>query len=81
MTLEEQFRNRLAGQLSSDKTEVDIRVAVRIAREFTLRFCTFFAENCFELFDTKTYYIRDHEHYNDAYIVEDIFYLWENKLL
>lgn len=38
MILEEQFRNGLAGQLSDEKTDVDIRVAVKIAREFAIKF-------------------------------------------
>lgn len=38
MTLEQQFRNGLAGQLSDEKTDVDIRVAVKIAREFAGKF-------------------------------------------
>lgn len=81
MRLEEDFRFNLQGQLSHEKTEVDVTIASRIAREFAVSFSTFFVENCFELFDTKTYYIRDHEHYNDTYTIEDILYLWENKLL
>lgn len=44
MTLEQQFRNGLSGQLSDDKTEVDIRVAVKIAREFSLSFSVFCAD-------------------------------------
>lgn len=80
MKLEEQFRQNLLGHLSDEKTEVDVNIASDIARKFTVSFCTFFAENCFELFDSKTYYIRDHEHYNNAYTIEDIFYLWENRL-
>jgi len=45
MNLEQQFRNELAGQLSDDKTEVDVKVAAKIAREFASTFSVFCAEN------------------------------------
>ena len=79
--LKEELRLKMLGQLSNDKTELDINNAYEVCVKFAVLFSKFFAENCFELFDSKTYYIRDHEHYNDAYAIEDIFYLWENRLL
>jgi hypothetical protein len=81
MKLEEKLRQGLLGHLSEANTVVDITIASSIAREFSIAFSVFVAEKCFELFDTKTYYIRDHPHYDDAYTIEDILYLWENKLL
>jgi|GEM_PF-5783906 len=81
MRLEQDLRFNLLGQLSEEKTTVDVNIASKIARRFAVSFTAFFAEHCFELFDSKTYYIRDHEHYNDAYSIEDILYLWENELL
>lgn len=38
MTLEQQFRNGLAGQLSDEKSEVEIKVASKVAREFAIKF-------------------------------------------
>lgn len=54
---------------------------LKTVKDFAVSFSTFFAENCYELFDSKTYYIRDHHHYDDAYNIEDIFHLWHNELL
>ena len=45
MKLEEEFRQGLLGQLSSEKTEVEINIACKIARKFTVSFYLFCAEN------------------------------------
>lgn len=54
MTLEQQFRNGLAGQLSSDKTEVEIRVAVKIARDFAIGFSEWLANQEYSFRDRFT---------------------------
>lgn len=43
--LREQFRQRLLGQLSQEKTEVDINNAVDVCKDFTLSFISFLREN------------------------------------
>ncbi len=58
MKLEEDFRFNLLGQLSSEKSEVDVNIASKIARELTVSFTTFFAENCFEYYNSGHYCIK-----------------------
>jgi hypothetical protein len=43
--LREQFRQRLLGQLSDDKTEVDLNNAVDVCKDFNLSFISFLREN------------------------------------
>ena len=43
--LKEQLRLRMLGQLSDEKTEVDINNAYSVAVDFTLSFLTFLREN------------------------------------
>jgi GrpB-like predicted nucleotidyltransferase (UPF0157 family) len=38
MTLKEKFRQNLTGHLSDEKTEVDVRIAEKIADEFAIGF-------------------------------------------
>jgi hypothetical protein len=45
MRLEDDFRFNLQGQLSHDKTEIDVAIASKIAREFAVSFSVFVAEN------------------------------------
>jgi hypothetical protein len=45
MRLEEDFRFNLQGQLSHEKTEVDVTIASRIAREFAVSFSLFLRKN------------------------------------
>lgn len=79
--LKEQLRLRMLGQLSDESTEVDINNAYSVVKESVLSFSKFFAENCFELFDSKTYFIRDHETLGATYTIEDLYFLWENNLI
>jgi len=37
-SLEEEFREKLQGHLSDEKTEIDVRIAVKIADEFAIGF-------------------------------------------
>jgi hypothetical protein len=43
--LKEQFRQRLLGQLSDEKTEVDVNNAVDVCKDFSLSFISFLREN------------------------------------
>jgi len=43
--LKEQFKEKLLGQLSDEKTEVDINNAVDVCKDFTLSFIYFLREN------------------------------------
>lgn len=43
--LKQQLRERMLGQLSSEKTEVDVNNAYEVAVEFALDFVLFCAEN------------------------------------
>ena len=52
MKLEEEFRFKLQGQLSDEKTELDVTIASKIAREFTISFCEWYIKIAFIL-DTK----------------------------
>lgn len=79
--IKEELRQRLQGQLSYEKTELDVNIAYSVVKKSVLSFSRFFADHCFELFDSKTYYIRDHETLNDNYTIEDLFELWENNLI
>jgi len=79
--IKEKLRFKLLGQLSNDKTDLDVYNAYSVVKEVSVAFSSFFAENCFEMLDSKLYYIRDHPTYDDAYKIEDIFYFWENDLL
>ena len=81
MKLEEKFRENLLGQLSDEKTEVDVNIACKIAREFTISFFTFFAENCFEIFDSKLYHIRDSEKYQDGYTIKQLLEIYETEYI
>jgi len=38
MTLEETLRQSLTGHLSDEKSEVDVKIAARIAEEFAIKF-------------------------------------------
>lgn len=43
--LEDKFRERLLGHLSDANTEVDVRVAVEVCKNFTVSFISFLREN------------------------------------
>lgn len=45
MKLEDQFRQRLQGQLSDEKTEIDVRVATDIAEQFAIKFYLWIVDN------------------------------------
>lgn len=79
--IKQELRQKLQGQLSDEKTELDVNNAYSVVKKSALSFSIFFAEKCFELFGSKTYYIRDHETLDDSYTIEDLFYLWENNLI
>ena len=52
--LKEQLRLRMLGQLSDEKTEVDINNAYDVAVDFSLSFLTFLRENYYTEFETWT---------------------------
>ena len=52
--LKEQLRLRMLGQLSDEKTEVDINNAYDVAVDFCLSFLTFLRENYYTEFETWT---------------------------
>ena len=79
MTLEQQFRNGLAGQLSSDKTEVEIRVAVRIAREFSKGFAQWMVSGVNFSDDTEEGRIYWYKH--SKYTTEALLKLYEDEIL
>ena len=79
--IKQELRQKLQGQLSDENTTVDVDNAYSVVKESVLSFSKFFAENCFELFDSKTYFIRDHETLGATYTIEDLYFLWENNLI
>lgn len=80
--IKQELRQKLLGQLSDENTQLDIDNAYSVVKEkAVLSFSKFFAENCFELFDSKTYFIRDHETLGATYTIEDLYFLWENNLI
>ena len=52
--LKEQLRLRMLGQLSDEKTEVDINNAYDVAVDFAVSFLTFLRENYYTEFETWT---------------------------
>ena len=52
--LKEQLRFKMLGQLSDEKTEVDINNAYSVAIDFSLSFLTFLRENYYTEFETWT---------------------------
>ncbi|HSE99933.1 MAG TPA: hypothetical protein VLA48_03470 [Nitrososphaeraceae archaeon] len=72
MKLEDKFRERLLGQLSDANTEVDVRNAVEVCKQEILLFHSFLRENCFEIFNSGLYYIRDSEKFQEAYSIEEL---------
>jgi hypothetical protein len=59
--LENTFRQNLLGQLSDEKTLVDVRIASNIARDFAVSFLVFVAEN---------YHYQNNGWWNKNYIDE-----------
>ena len=43
--LEDKFRERLLGHLSDANTEVDVKIAVEVCKDFAISFSLFCAEN------------------------------------
>ena len=43
--LREQFRQRLLGQLSDERTEVDVNNAIDVCKDFSVSFISFLREN------------------------------------
>lgn len=80
MKLEDKLRRGLLGHLSEANTQVDITIACNIARDFTIDFLTFFAENCYEIDVSKLYYIRDSEEHPYAYTVVQLLKIFEDGL-
>jgi hypothetical protein len=52
--IKEELRFRLQGQLSSDKTEVDVNVAYDVVEKVSVSFSNFLAENYHTEFETWT---------------------------
>jgi hypothetical protein len=57
MRLEDDFRFNLQGQLSHDKTEIDVAIASKIAREFAVSFLKWVDSNYYQGDDDNCYYI------------------------
>jgi hypothetical protein len=73
MRLEEDFRFNLQGQLSHEKTEIDVAIASRIAREFAVLFSDFVAENySIEFWDNgnKWFYTKNGKNYTSKQILK-----------
>ena len=60
--LREKFRQRLLGQLSDEKTEVDINNAVEVCKDFSVSFSRFCARNyelvSFDLWESRDVPVR-----------------------
>jgi hypothetical protein len=69
--LREQFRQRLLGQLSDEKTEVDINNAVDVCKDFTFCFISFLARN-FENLDIEGKHFRCNK-FGTVYSTEELY--------
>lgn len=61
MTLEDKFRQELQGQLSDEKTEVDVRIATSIAEDFALGFIIFISSGFFQKPGEPARYIKNRD--------------------
>lgn len=61
MKLEDKFRERLLGHLSDANTEVDVKIAVEVCKDFAISFSLFCAENYVHLNDNDWMHYTDFE--------------------
>jgi hypothetical protein len=85
MRLEDDFRFNLQGQLSHDKTEIDVAIASKIAREFTVSFYLFLAENYHTEKETWTNDLLplgkvQNKNTYEIYKIEDVLKIYEDGL-
>jgi hypothetical protein len=85
MRLEEDFRFNLQGQLSFEKTEIDVAIASKIAKEFAVSFYLFLAENYHTEKETWTNdllplgEVQNKKTY-EIYKIENVLKIYENGL-
>ena len=83
--LKEQLRLRMLGQLSDEKTELDVNNAYIVVKESALSFFNFLRENYHTEFETWTRNslpkgkVQNRENYNIINI-EELFKTWENEI-
>lgn len=80
MRLEEDFRFNLQGQLSHEKTELDVTIASRIAREFAVSFAKCVDKHYFQGDDIDCYYISVNKFRDgEFFTVKQLLDIYENK--
>ena len=83
--LKEQLRLRMLGQLSDEKTELDVNNAYTVVKESALSFFNFLRENYHTEFETWTRgslpkgKIQSKKSY-DLLDIEEVFKIWENEI-
>jgi len=83
--LKEQLRLRMLGQLSDEKTELDVNNAYIVVKESALSFFNFLRENYHTEFETWTRNslpkgkIQSKKSY-DLLDIEEVFKIWENEI-
>ena len=71
--LREQFRYRLLGQLSDEKTEVDVNNAVDVCRDFSICFCLFCTDYSYERLSNRWYKRSPFQNFPDYYTTEELY--------
>jgi len=64
MTLQDKLRQNLTGHLSDDKSEVDVRIAARIAEEFAIQFHLWMRHNDTEANAERFFHYTDEDMMN-----------------
>lgn len=83
--LKEQLRLRMLGQLSDEKTELDVNNAYIVVKESALSFFNFLRENYHTEFETWTRNslpkgkVQNRKNYNIINI-EELYKIWENEI-
>lgn len=83
--IKKQLRLRMLGQLSDEKTEVDINNAYIVVKESALSFFNFLRENYHTEFETWTRdklpkgKVQSKKSY-DLLDIEEVFKIWENEI-
>jgi len=77
MKLEDKFREKLLGHLSDANTEVDVRVAVEVCKDFAISFSLFCAENYVHLNDNDWMHYTDFE--DKEFTTEELLKIYLNE--
>ena len=71
--LRERFRQRLLGQLSQEKTEVDINNAVDVCKDFSVSFSLFCTDYNYERLSDRWYKRSHFQNFPDYYTTEELY--------